>query len=452
MASQSSKVSKVSTRKVNRRGRVTEEGVDSYYKTEVTTLADGSVQREVYRTDANGNNQVQIQKVTVLPNGNLSQFQINSTATEQEKKALQNPDSELRKTVKQQVESTKDTLSEENIDGATKDTIDKAANVTKDQKTEANDAKTNENDEEDQQSPTGPTELTDIQQRTDYQQVLKYPIDIDTNFQDFIKIMMVEYNPRGFDFAAGGLGIETRGNLQTELSDTDAAGREILSNIYLAIPNGISDSNVVGWGNDKIDPLKAAAAQIGSDMLLGDDVSNTVKNIAGGVQKNSDGVKTGAAAAILKGITGVDSALQRQTGAVLNNNIELLFTGPELRKFTFSFEFSPRSEGEAEEIKKIIRTLKQGMSPKKSNGFLFIKSPHTFFLGYYQGGTNKLHPYLNKIKECALTGLSVQYAPDGNYATYRTGSMTKYVIQMQFAELEPVFDDDYGNDYDNIGF
>ena len=81
------------------------------------------------------------------------------------------------------------------------------------------------------------------------------------------------------------------------------------------------------------------------------------------------------------------------------------------------------------------------MSPKKANNFLFIKSPHTFFLSYRQG--TEIHPFLNKFKECALTALSVNYTPDGNYATYYDGSMISYQVTMSFQELEPVFDSDY---------
>ena len=90
------------------------------------------------------------------------------------------------------------------------------------------------------------------------------------------------------------------------------------------------------------------------------------------------------------------------------------------------------------------------MSAKKAADFLFIKSPHTFFLGYYKGA--ELQPYMNRFKECALTNLSVQYAPDGPFATFTDGSMTSYGVSMTFQELEPVFDNDYGDDYDNIGF
>ena len=60
----------------------------------------------------------------------------------------------------------------------------------------------------------------------------------------------------------------------------------------------------------------------------------------------------------------------------------------------------------------------------------------------HRGGTN---PYINLIKECALQSFTVNYTPEGNYMTFADGLMTSYEITMQFQELEPIFNDDYGN-------
>ena len=86
---------------------------------------------------------------------------------------------------------------------------------------------------------------------------------------------------------------------------------------------------------------------------------------------------------------------------------------------------------------------------RKQQTFSLSSPPH-IFLGILQGA--ELQPYMNRFKECALTGLSVQYAPEGSYATFTDGSMTSYGVSMTFQELEPIFDNDYGDDYDNIGF
>ena len=91
------------------------------------------------------------------------------------------------------------------------------------------------------------------------------------------------------------------------------------------------------------------------------------------------------------------------------------------------------------------------MAPIKSSSNLFLKSPNTFKLAYYHG--RRPHPYLNKFKECALQNVSLEYTPDGNYATYKDGVMTSYNMTLTFNELEPVFSNDYTDSYNGeIGY
>ena len=144
--------------------------------------------------------------------------------------------------------------------------------------------------------------------------------------------------------------------------------------------------------------------------------------------------------------------LQRTTGAVMNPNMELLFNGPQLRNFSYAFTLAPRNKQEAMQVIKIIRFFKQGMAPIRSKSRLFLKSPHTFRIAYKQNasennsefGTND-HPYLNKFKECALRSFGVNYTPNGTYSTYEDGVMTAYQITMNFNEMTPIYNDDYGN-------
>ena len=71
-------------------------GGKSYYNTDITTLADGTVQRETYRTDAKGNNRVLIQKTTVNSEGTVTTDEVSSNATVNEQRDLRNPKSQLR--------------------------------------------------------------------------------------------------------------------------------------------------------------------------------------------------------------------------------------------------------------------------------------------------------------------------------------------------------------------
>ena len=314
--------------------------------------------------------------------------------------------------------------------------------------------KTEDGSADTQQSPVPSSPTSDKGYSSDtrgdsYDKTLRYPFSLGTENQDqdFLKIQMVEYEPRGLSFQGTG-GIPSRSGLTSKGKAPD--GRKILSTIFLPIPSGIQDSNQVGWNKDEADPLKLAMADFAKSTIT-QGVSGASDSIRGinKTLKDNLGIKEAIASQLTRNLTGVN-VLGRTEGVVINSNIELLFDGPSLRSFSFNFKFAPRDTGEAESVKRIIRTLKQGMSAKKAADFLFIKSPHTFFLGYYKGA--ELQPYMNRFKECALTNLSVQYAPDGPFATFTDGSMTSYGVSMTFQELEPVFDNDYGDDYDNIGF
>ena len=58
---------------------------------------------------------------------------------------------------------------------------------------------------------------------------------------------------------------------------------------------------------------------------------------------------------------------------------------------------------------------------------------------------------LNRIKECALLNMSVNYTPNNNYATFDNGAPTSIELTLAFKELDPVFNDDY-NGIEGVGF
>jgi hypothetical protein len=61
------------------------------------------------------------------------------------------------------------------------------------------------------------------------------------------------------------------------------------------------------------------------------------------------------------------------------------------------------------------------------------------------------HTRIGKIKECALQSMTTRYAPEGQYATYYDGTPVSYEIDLQFKELEPIYNDDYAG-LEGIGF
>ena len=287
--------------------------------------------------------------------------------------------------------------------------------------------------------------------RTTYTDV-KYPLDLQANFQDCIKFAIIEYKPAG-------LGAQKSNGRVLNIVQTKTGGtvgdRKILGTITLPIPGGISDANTVSWQQDTIDTITKGFASIAQAGISGGakPAENAAKGAVDGALGDGGGAAEAKATAYFTAAATGANIMGRKYGQVDNPNMELLFSGPSLRSFSFSFKLSPRSEREAIAVKTIIRSFKQAMSAKRTESTLLLKSPFTFAISYISG--DKQHPYLNKFKECALTNCSVNYTPYGTYMTYagKEKSMVAYELQLQFQELEPLFDDEYGpNDFDNIGF
>ena len=282
--------------------------------------------------------------------------------------------------------------------------------------------------------------------RTSYEN-LRYPEKLLLETQDVIKFTILEYKPSLAGQSTGQTGriVDLNGIVK---------GTTVLGSITLPIPAGISDGNSVGWAMDEMNDLQEAAGKTAALLLESQslEAGKPLEDLANKAPTPEG--KSGISGMIANLATNAN-IMKRSQGATINNNQELLFGGPSLRNFSFQFGFYPRSKPEAIMVRKIIRTFKQSMSVKRSESSLLLKSPHTFAIQYMTTG-QKQHPYLNRFKECALTSCTVDYTPDGTYMTYGNDnsepSMTAYRMTLQFGELEPIFDDEYGLDYDNVGF
>ena len=147
----------------------------------------------------------------------------------------------------------------------------------------------------------------------------------------------------------------------------------------------------------------------------------------------------------------VGANLLGRAGVIVNPNLEVLFNGPKLRTFSYNFNFTPRDDREAKTIRTIIKVVKKAMAPKRRKAAIFLNVPAVFKIKYLMRGTTE-HPFLNKIKPCAMVGFNVDYTPDGSYMTYGDGSMTSYKVSMNLAEIEPIYNDDIELDSQNMGY
>ena len=284
---------------------------------------------------------------------------------------------------------------------------------------------------------------------TDAANPLRYPLN--NSFitdEDILKIEIYEYKESG-------LGADDVQSFKLKSMTDRLEGQTANTTVYLPASNqsGIIDSLTVGWGSGELNPVTAQFARTALNTIGGagdpmaalktftDGLSDNLKNLA-----NATELKTLVTNYFTEQAVQTTGLLSRTAGAAINNNVELLFTGVQLRDFTLTYRLTPRSKPEAEMIKKIIRAFKISMSPALSDSALFLLAPCVYKLTYLTAQKQD-HPYLHKFKACALKGFNVNYTPDGNYMTYADGkSMTQYELQFSFGEIDPI----YRNDYDSI--
>ena len=349
------------------------------------------------------------------------------------------------------------------------------------------------------------------EEKTDYSQpfeplkkvgggrVLQYPLDLNTDLQDYFEIQIFKYRPAGSlpsirdsNQIGGGTGgynpnSNRRGNRQNfRLQD-------LQSTIQLPMPPSIKDMNQVDWGSGAMSGLAASVMGPAINALLGGDKRSDVddamknaggaKNMAAQILAYTRGTREGIADsvsqlmkglgdknfrryemvnAIAQGVAAlginieVDQAITRVSGAVRNPNLELLFKSPTLRNFSFTIRLTPRSSDESKRIRMIIRALKQHSAAKinpqlfqsgtSSDGSNFLLgSPDVFKLRYIKAKTQKDIKGLNKFKTCALNSISVDYTGEvGRFAAYEEDSQpVTTIISLSFTELTPIYDFDY---------
>lgn len=406
-----------------------------YYQTTVTTLANGSVLRETYRTDSKGNNDVKIQDVTVDKDGKVVSANTLTTASADEKKALSNPDSQLSKAIEQQVKTVSKDLAENNIDGVTKDTIDKAGGAS------GNDAPEPEQGDS-TEAPESGTETPSAGGAG-----LRYPKNMPSD-QDCIQFTALKYEAKKIE----GLSFSSR-----ERVSVGGGGARSQGTVTLPIQSGIEDGNGAVWQGEEMNPLQIIAAGVALK-TIGEGVEGFGDSLKGTGEAIRKEAEDGNVQKVLKGIfgakaSGVSNLLSRTEGIVINPNLELLFSKPTLREFGLSFSLSARSQPEADEIIQIIRFFKKNMSPQRGSSSLFLRAPNTFQVHYLHRGSDE-HKYIGRMKECAIMTFDTDYTSNGQYTTLKDGYMTTYKITMRLKELEPVFFEDYDKDTptDSIGY
>ena len=298
-------------------------------------------------------------------------------------------------------------------------------------------------------------------------EVLRYPYEALTSTTDYLQIDAIKYVPIGAPGAKDETSLVNRRRVTPFANVTDPGNqrgknsRTIIKEgtVFLPIPSNIQDGNAVGYGDDSLNGIVAAAigpikSAIDTDFTQPGEITKmktSVKNLLNlakesPVREALSRSLAAQAVSIFNGNVTPDQILARQSGEIFNPNMELLFNGLTLRAFKFQFKMTPRDKNEANEIRNIIRFFKYNMSPQAGTlspdkPTYFLRTPNVFQLTYKQGP--KAHPFLHKFKLCALESMSVNYTGENVYATYGDGTPVSMIMDLSFKELEPIYADDY---------
>ena len=293
---------------------------------------------------------------------------------------------------------------------------------------------------------------------------LRYPLKNIGPYDDYLQIDILDYVPPG-------LGQQSAGSFAFRTTEQALSGsiQKPRGTIILPMPQQISDSTAANWAENQLNALTGSLVKGGANVIGSGNPLGSLFGEAGSFfNKVSEASQTGEGQqATIAGMSGlaagallgqaapdINGLISRATGAVINQNTELLFNGVSIRPaFNFAFDLVPRSEKEADIIKKIIRTFKVEMSASRGSaasegGGFFVKSPNVFQLKYMSGG--KPHPYLHLFKPCALTNMAVNYTGSGSYTTYSDATPVHMQIQLTFQELSIIYAEDYADTNGNF--
>jgi hypothetical protein len=254
---------------------------------------------------------------------------------------------------------------------------------------------------------------------------LKYPSNLDSDSRGHIMQFSIndtqpstysEFNPK--TTVSNGQITTAKSALSFQPERT-----RIAQTISLYIPDTLSNNYNASYTEiSELDALGSAASGISQ-------LGGRLGKFAGGISSAISATQSDAA----------KLALSRELGIAINPKKQLLFDGIDFRNFQFAFTFSPSSQQESDIVNQIIQTFKYHAAPRiltEAGGFAF-KPPSSFTIEYlYSGKTNT---YINKITECVLTDIDINYAPNGIWSAFDgTGAPTQITLSLSFKEMELV--------------
>ncbi len=276
---------------------------------------------------------------------------------------------------------------------------------------------------------------------------LRYPDTIKDSMTDYVLFEFGKYKPPYSSASSLSSRSKYDGYMNSANIDTRSTD---LSPIILYMPQDISSDIKQNWNGKSVSNIGRAALKAKSGNINAGDY-----NVTQGLRNALDSAIAGTLN-MIPGVGGnltLNDVTSSTRGVIINPNVEILFDSPELREFSLKFKMTPHDPGEAASVRAICNTFRKASLPvfnspstsytdtngktKDLVGGLTIGVPKMCKVNFMMG--SGLHPWLPQYKTCAITKVSVNYAPDGVYATFEDGSPVATELQVSFLETKLVF-------------
>lgn len=270
---------------------------------------------------------------------------------------------------------------------------------------------------------------------------LKYPLELEDGFNDCIHFSSHPYRTNksipGQTNPGGGEAANPEGKV-----------------IVLYMPNSTpAIGNGQKWGDSTLEgplgDIRRGLAVGGADVVQKPGAA--ISNIQSKLTQQFDNLKNNGGAAAKQiamnaiaglGAPSANGLLAMQRGQIYNPNVELLYDGPALREFGFSFNFIPKSAAESAAVNNIIKEFKKWSSPE--NFGTMFQVPHIWKIQYMTNGKKNMN--MNQFKKCALTNISVQANPTSDlHQSFLDGMPVVTSMTLAFQEVDIIVREDHEN-------
>jgi hypothetical protein len=213
-------------------------------------------------------------------------------------------------------------------------------------------------------------------------------------------------------------------------------GPKFGKNIIMYMPEDIQSEYGANWSGAGFGFLAGRLMKAAGGNF---DLGQTFKDFSDSARKGAvDFITSNANKALGSGVT-TNQALGGITGTIVNPNVEMMYESPEMRTFSLTYKMFASNEEETKQIRAICNTFKKNMLPSFGGGG-FIGVPNVVRVTFMTGSSP--NPFVSQFKPCAISNVSINYTPDGSWASYEGGAPVATNITINFKELKMLFESD----------